>query len=98
MSQNCSHCNRPITEQDWASSNFDIGTGIRHKQCPKQESYGLWQNQFVSTQSQYSNQSAGSCTINALETAIRLQLGEEPSIELINNVCISTHIRMVFPI
>ena len=86
-SDNCQKCKQPITEQDWASSNFFLGAGIEHKQCPKQvSSSGLWTNQFVSTESQYSHQSSGSCTINALETAIRLQLGEEPSVALINNV------------
>lgn len=84
---NCPLCKQAITDQDFATSNFVIGAGIQHKECPKQQqSYGLWQNQFISTESQYSHQSSGSCTINALETAIRLQLGEEPSVDLINNV------------
>ena len=89
MSSNCSKCNKAVTDQDFSTSNFIIGAGISHKNCPKQQKadYGLWENQFVSTESQYSHQSAGACTINALETAIRLQLGEKPSIALINNVC-----------
>ena len=34
LSQLCPFCNQPITEQDFSASNFIIGDGIGHKQCP----------------------------------------------------------------
>ena len=84
----CNKCKQALTDKDYSDSNFEfVDNGIQHRECPKQ-SYSLWQNQFVSAESQDTNQSVGACTINALEIAIRLQLGEPPSVELINNVCI----------
>eukprot|EP01084_Bolivina_argentea_P005114 9662_1 len=46
----------------------------------------LWTAQFISTKSLHSNQSSFSSVINTIETALRLDLDEEPSVALTNNV------------
>eukprot|EP01084_Bolivina_argentea_P219749 372620_1 len=89
-SSRCSQCAGPMTEQDFIS-NFEIHAkhGLKHKKCPSNIQTGFpefWSKKYVSNESQYSHQSSGSCTINALETAIRLQSGEKPSKLLINEV------------
>ena len=95
----CPKCNASITADDWSNNVEDspYGMGVQHKKCRQTQNKnknnnnnqmgGFWSKQFVSSQSQYSHQSSGSCTINALETALRLQLGQEPSVKLINDVC-----------
>lgn len=89
--QFCFKCGEPITEQHFSTGNFEIGAqhGIKHKNCSlTQQFFPFWSQQYVSNESQYSHQSSGSCTINALETALRLQSGSKPSVSLINDILI----------
>ncbi len=41
---------------------------------------------IVGGKSQYTEEATGACTINALETAVQLQLGTQPSVELVNSI------------
>ena len=80
----CTKCSKAITV-DNVRATKDVGGAIEHISCDESGN-GLYINKFVSSISQYSLDATGSCTINALEAAIQLQMGREPSIELVDEI------------
>eukprot|EP01084_Bolivina_argentea_P170757 295891_1 len=94
INPSCSQCGIAITGKDFQSNNYVIHMrdGLKHSKCPSiiQPVFAqFWSEKYVSDQSQYSHQSSNSCTINALEMAVRLQSGEKPSTTLINDLLLT---------
>lgn len=74
----CGQCNQTFNESDWGH-NVQMGSnanGYKHVKCP------LYIEAMVANISQYTYNSVGSCTLNALECALQLLMGETPSVLL----------------
>ena len=84
----CKRCSGAITAIDFESNVSESHTGngqFEHISCDASKNR-LYIQRFVSSISQYSLDATGSCTINALEAAIQLQMNRKPSIELVDEI------------